>query len=324
MALVAKFALALFALALVLAAADDGDSPDLARGNRLYAAGNLAAARSAYEACLQHDGSDPYCLSNLASIALDLAAPADGDEPRRLAERLYRRVVAERGMAAGTVGADAAFNLALLLQGDKRRASTEEACAIYKALVAADDARGAPSRWDAVANLASCTHDLKGAPLRAFALHTRAIVPGILRMGGLPIAKRHFHISGTKGASREILTEPGMGGLPIAKNVKTAREAPSDHLERETRPTFKKLLRKGRFLKNAPHSGRMTLSVDWVKVHESKGGVGVLRAPTQIVVHARLPRSPSFRRSPSRPQPAQTPRVGHSTKCLSRRAARAS
>ncbi|KAJ1618132.1 hypothetical protein T492DRAFT_465663 [Pavlovales sp. CCMP2436] len=173
----------LAASAMAGAGGDFGDEA-LRRGNQLYVAGDLLGARTAYERCLEFDSGSAFCLSNLASVLLDLSAHSDeGDaaEARRLAERLYRRVIGEHPVDApgGGVGADAAFNLALLMQDERTPVATAEACALYDAIVRTDTARtdGNP-RWDALANLASCTHDLRAQPLRAFELLAAAIMQG--------------------------------------------------------------------------------------------------------------------------------------------------
>lgn len=169
------------ALALLVAAtaADphaQASGAALLAGNRLYAAGDLAGARGRYEACLQAEPANGLCLTNLASVLLDLA-PGE-PEARGLAERLYRRVVAEHGVAASGLGADAAFNLGLLLQDERTLESTAEACGLYGRVAGAQAAAGEAPRWDVLANLASCTHDLRADPARAFELFAAAIVAG--------------------------------------------------------------------------------------------------------------------------------------------------
>jgi len=94
----------------------------LLNGNELYSSGDLAGARAAYESCMQMDASNGLCMTNLASVLLDQAP--DSPDARALAERLYRRVVSESGIVDGGLGADAAYNLALLLQDARTPAGT--------------------------------------------------------------------------------------------------------------------------------------------------------------------------------------------------------
>ena len=75
-------------------------------GNAHYARGELEEARDAYHACLREQPERTDCATNLASVLIDL-----GPENEALAEALYRRV-----LAIDENHADAAFNLALLLQ----------------------------------------------------------------------------------------------------------------------------------------------------------------------------------------------------------------
>ena len=89
-------------------------------GNAHYARGELEEAREAYHACLREQPERTDCATNLASVLIDL-----GPENEALAEALYRRV-----LAIDENHADAAFNLALLLQDRKTDEATRECVAL--------------------------------------------------------------------------------------------------------------------------------------------------------------------------------------------------
>ena len=115
----------------------------LAEGNACYVNGDLDGAGDSYGACVD-SGEWPVvcdCAANLGSVALDR------DDPEE-AERLYRFAV----------DADAAQNLASLLQGRGGQDRTREAAHLYRDVVRAD-----ASRWDAWANLGAALVDT-GAP----------------------------------------------------------------------------------------------------------------------------------------------------------------
>ena len=129
-------------------------------GNAHYARGELEEAREAYHACLREQPERTDCATNLASVLIDL-----GPENEALAEALYRRV-----LAIDENHADAAFNLALLLQDRKTDEATRECVALYQVVVAAD-----PQLPDAWSNLASAYAELRN-PVQAVRASQRAIV----------------------------------------------------------------------------------------------------------------------------------------------------
>ena len=129
-------------------------------GNAHYARGELEEAREAYHACLREQPERTDCATNLASVLVDL-----GPQNEALAEALYRRV-----LAIDENHADAAFNLALLLQDRKTEEATRECVALYQVVVAAD-----PQLPDAWSNLASAYAELRN-PVQAVRASQRAIV----------------------------------------------------------------------------------------------------------------------------------------------------
>ena len=132
----------------------------LAEGNACYVNGDLDGAGDSYGACVD-SGEWPVvcdCAANLGSVALDR------DDPEE-AERLYRFAVDAAAAppagaldGAGFFHADAAQNLASLLQGRGGQDRTREAAHLYRDVVRAD-----ASRWDAWANLGAALVDT-GAP----------------------------------------------------------------------------------------------------------------------------------------------------------------
>ena len=92
-------------LSAVLAVAS-GTNEAFQAGNAHYARGELEEAREAYNECLREQPDRTDCATNLASVLIDL-----GPQHEAFAEALYRRV-----LAIEETHADAAFNLALLLQ----------------------------------------------------------------------------------------------------------------------------------------------------------------------------------------------------------------
>ena len=129
-------------------------------GNAHYARGELEEAREAYNECLREQPDRTDCATNLASVLIDL-----GPQHEAFAEALYRRV-----LAIDETHADAAFNLALLLQDRKTDEATRECVTLYQLVVAAD-----PQLWDAWSNLASALTELK-VPVQAVRASQRAIV----------------------------------------------------------------------------------------------------------------------------------------------------
>ena len=129
-------------------------------GNTYYANGELEEAREAYTQCLKQQPDRTDCTTNLASVLTDL-----GPQHEAFAETLYRRVLQlEEGHA------DAAFNLALMLQDRKTDEATREAAMLYQRVVVGD-----PQQWDAWCNLASALTELK-VPVQAIRASQRAIV----------------------------------------------------------------------------------------------------------------------------------------------------
>jgi len=146
----------LASLAATLAGdASAAGAEDFAAGNSLYGAGDYTGAREAYARCLKLAPARTDCKTNLASVLLDL-----DPQHEALAETLYRQV-----LQAQPDHGDAAFNLALILQGRKHEDATAEAAKHYQTAVAAD-----PDRWDAWANLANALAEdgRRGLAIRAY------------------------------------------------------------------------------------------------------------------------------------------------------------
>ena len=141
--------------ATLAAAASAAGAEDFAAGNSLYGAGDYTGAREAYARCLKLAPARTDCKTNLASVLLDL-----DPQHEALAETLYRQV-----LQAQPDHGDAAFNLALILQGRKHEDATAEAAKHYQTAVAAD-----PDRWDAWANLANALAEdgRRGLAIRAY------------------------------------------------------------------------------------------------------------------------------------------------------------
>ena len=154
--------------------AQDAAKKALIEGNVAYRRGDLDAAHAAYASCLDVAPERSDCATNLASVLVDL-----GPEHEAVAEALYRRVLdAYRAAGIGegegdgsAVAADAAFNLALLLQDRRTEAATAEAATLYESAAAHDE-----MRWDAWANLAAALSESKAAPLKAIHAYQRAIL----------------------------------------------------------------------------------------------------------------------------------------------------
>ena len=140
--------------------ASDSESYFL-QGINAYTNGALQEAHDAFAECLKLQATRTDCMTNLASVLVDM-----GND--QAAEELYRAVLAvEPGHA------DAAYNLGLMLQ-DRGRSSEEamaEAVHLYKRVVTAD-----PSRWDAWGNLGAAAQELKKEPLVAVRAYQRAVV----------------------------------------------------------------------------------------------------------------------------------------------------
>lgn len=154
--------------------AQDAAKEALIEGNVAYRRGDLDAAHAAYASCLDLAPERSDCATNLASVLVDL-----GPEHEAVAEALYRRGL-DSYRAAGigegdgdgsAVAADAAFNLALLLQDRRTEAATAEAATLYETAAAHDE-----MRWDAWANLAAALSESKAAPLKAIHAYQRAIL----------------------------------------------------------------------------------------------------------------------------------------------------
>ena len=77
------------------------------RGYAEYRGGELEPARHSFETCLRLDPGRTDCMTNLASVLIDIG----GEEYDAMAEHLYRRVI-----QAEPSNSDAAYNLALQLQ----------------------------------------------------------------------------------------------------------------------------------------------------------------------------------------------------------------
>ena len=129
-------------------------------GNAHYGRGELDQARDAYSECLENQPERTDCATNLASVLVDL-----GPQHEAMAETLYRRVLVTEER-----NADAAFNLALMLQDRKTHDASREAATLYQTVVASE-----PGRWDAWANLAAVLDNLK-VPRQCFRAAQRAIV----------------------------------------------------------------------------------------------------------------------------------------------------
>ena len=146
--------LADLALLLAAATAAAATAADLAEGDpamvgfHAYQRGDLDEAHAAYLQCAE---SRTDCMTNLASVLLDMDA-----ENTAAAEQLYRRALAN-SEPADHVHNDAAFNLALLLHDRKDdEAAQHEAVQLYGAVIEAE-----PTHWGAWGNLASVAQELR-------------------------------------------------------------------------------------------------------------------------------------------------------------------
>ena len=149
----------LLLLAACAQAPDASEVPFL-QGVRFYQSGNHHAARDAFDECLRLRPERTDCMTNLASVLIDLG------EDEAQAETLYRNV-----LNMEPAHSDAAFNLALMLQDRKVEDALREAATLYLEVTAAD-----PRRWDAWANLATCLAELKDSPIQACRAYQKAIV----------------------------------------------------------------------------------------------------------------------------------------------------
>lgn len=130
-------------------------------GISAYQAGDLQKAHDHFSQCLELDAKRTDCMTNLASVLVDLGKEQE-------AEELYLAV-----LSVEPEQLDAAYNLALMLQ-DRRDEpdSIRRACALYTQVVKND-----PTRWDAWANLAAAASESTGLdPLLPPHAYQRAIV----------------------------------------------------------------------------------------------------------------------------------------------------
>ena len=150
-------------VAATAAAANDPAEPYFLRGIEEYNLGNTQEAHDSWSQCLELNSTRIDCMTNLASALDDLGN-------QQAAEELYRAV-----LSVEPEHADAAYNLALLLQGKDgafRGASIDGRYAIklYRVVVSADE-----TRWDAWANMAAAIEELHEDPLLATRAYQRAI-----------------------------------------------------------------------------------------------------------------------------------------------------
>ena len=119
---------AVLAVCICLASCDEeskaASEPYFLLGIRAYTSGDLQQAHDAFTQCLELEATRTDCMTNLASVLVDM-----GND--QAAEELYRAV-----LAVEPDHADAAYNLALMLQ-DRRNdeAAISEAVHLYKRVV---------------------------------------------------------------------------------------------------------------------------------------------------------------------------------------------
>jgi len=128
----------------------------LQEGNNALSSGDLAKAIQHYESCLSFDSNERYCNINLASTLIDMNEIEQDESIKE--ERTTRAISTLRHVLKSFPrDADAAFNLALILQDTSKSVEiTREAAKLYQIAVEASE----EDRWDAYANMAAAKQEL--------------------------------------------------------------------------------------------------------------------------------------------------------------------
>ena len=135
----------------------------LQEGNNALGAGDFLTAIQHYEACLALDPNERYCNINYATALIDmneLGEEVNDDTMKE--ERLSKATsILRHVLSLHPNDADAAFNLAVLLQDSSHsEETTRESAKLYQIAVEATDNDGMEDRWDALANLAAAKQEL--------------------------------------------------------------------------------------------------------------------------------------------------------------------
>ena len=109
----------------------------LQEGNNALSAGDLATAIQHYESCLSFDSNERYCNINLATTLTDMNEIEQDESIKE--ERTTRAISTLRHVLKSFPrDADAAFNLALILQDTSKSVEiTREASKLYQIAVEA-------------------------------------------------------------------------------------------------------------------------------------------------------------------------------------------
>lgn len=128
----------------------------LQEGNNALSTGDLATAIQHYESCLSFDSNERYCNINLATTLTDMNEIEQDESIKE--ERTTRAISTLRHVLKSFPrDADAAFNLALILQDTSKSVEiTREAAKLYQIAVEAVE----EDRWDAYANMAAAKQEL--------------------------------------------------------------------------------------------------------------------------------------------------------------------
>ena len=151
----------------------------LQEGNSALASGNVPMAIQSYEACLSVDANHRYCNINLASALVDAS---ESEKKESIKEERVSKAISllRQVLELHPNDADAAFNLALLLQDtSSSEETTRESAKLYQIAVEAMDMNPEEEdRWDALANMAAAKQELREyfGPYGALRSYERAIV----------------------------------------------------------------------------------------------------------------------------------------------------
>ena len=136
----------------------------LQEGNNALGAGEFLTAIQHYEACLTLDPNERYCNINYATALIDMNELEEVNDDTTISkeERLSKATsILRHVLSLHPNDADAAFNLAVLLQDSSHsEETTRESAKLYQIAVEATDNDGMEDRWDALANLAAAKQEL--------------------------------------------------------------------------------------------------------------------------------------------------------------------
>jgi len=134
----------------------------LQEGNNALGAGDFLTAIQHYEACLTLDPNERYCNINYATALIDMNELEEVNDDTMKEERLSKATsILRHVLSLHPNDADAAFNLAVLLQDSSHsEETTRESAKLYQIAVEATDNDGMEDRWDALANLAAAKQEL--------------------------------------------------------------------------------------------------------------------------------------------------------------------